>query len=303
MARESGTETVLWTWAVTPAEGDPTEPSDIALRPPEAAVIVARCCEPTSGHVHSVPLDGSEEAAQVDQGYRFDLAGSVFARVDAFTGMLGIKPAFPGFTGQWIQEAAGAFDVAVGHDGSAVVTLSVPEIDSNGVGTGSAVVVYTTEPGEPAESHRWPVPGRRYCGVVALDHGLVGLMVGEPDQGDSGLWACLHREHPGPVRLLHRGVQRRRRPWHIGATCEHRRHRRADHRHHRRWVGDLVRTRREAGRWLTPGSWWPTGRNQVSIKGLTQARPWAPHSPRREDGRCRARYAGRVEQPRSTAGA
>ncbi|CAN5284960.1 hypothetical protein BH24ACT7_BH24ACT7_15640 [soil metagenome] len=191
VATESGTETVLWTWVVTPAEGDPTEPSDIAMRPPEAAVILARCCEPTSGHVHSVPLDGSEEVAQVDQGYRFDLAGSVFARVDAFTGMLGIKPAFPGFTGQWIQEEAGAFDVAVSHDGSAVVTLVVPEIDANGIGTESAVVVYTTEPGEPADSHRWPVPEHRYCNVVALDHGLVGLMVGEPDRGDSGLWACM----------------------------------------------------------------------------------------------------------------
>lgn len=184
VSAETGASRLLATHTNDPdSEGAPTAPSDIGLHVGEQIVLVGICCEPTSGNVHSVPIDGTADGfSLVQQGFRFDVAGSVFARVDAGHGILGIQPRFPGLDNHFIDETAGAVDVAVARDGSTAIALEAPGTTHLGTVTESAVVSYSTTSSEVIESGRWPVEEGRYCGVVALEGGMVGLLVGERPQ-------------------------------------------------------------------------------------------------------------------------
>lgn len=192
VVRAGDSEEVLGRWTTIATEGDPSEISDIGFA--GNVVLMGMCCEPSSGSIFEVrqPEEGGDESEPllVDQGYRFDVKGTVFVRADSFTGILGIRPLLPSHDSQWLDTEAHAADVSISPDGdrSAVLVDPVLRLGVGPVGDEASVAVYLVHDGEVTLQERMPVETNRYCAVVWLADGQLGLLAS--DHASDYIYQC-----------------------------------------------------------------------------------------------------------------
>lgn len=166
----------------SPESPDPILATDVVLSESAGAVLVGLCCEPVSGAMFTVSLDGDDEelSPATIQGFRADLeaGGSLFARADTF-GVLGIQPSFPDVEGQLIQAEAAAADVGVDPGVRPRVSVLVDQaLASMPVHEGSeqrGVLVAERNEDGTWEQEFFPLD-EPACALVFLANGRVGLL-------------------------------------------------------------------------------------------------------------------------------
>jgi hypothetical protein len=163
-------------------------PEDISLDSATGTILYALCCE-AGGTVLAVD---DPEHRLGDQGYRVDVLGgaSLMARVDRF-GTVVIRPEFPRAEQEVVLQRIQAADVAVAPDASVLVLIDPLQVeDPDGPAASPGVLVLQ----QGADCH-WtqrliPVESGRYCSLVALAGGQVGLIKAPPTWSAAEHQAC-----------------------------------------------------------------------------------------------------------------
>jgi hypothetical protein len=147
----------------------PQSASDLAVTADGQTAYLALCCEPVSGGILSVPVDGSSEPASFDQGDSLDI-GDVYVRSDTM-GVLRWTVGAPTAADDVSVVDAGALDVAVDHTGGAVVAA----LATDGGDVASTVRTYADDGSVVDEVDL----GGAHCAVVGTTDALIAA-VGEP---------------------------------------------------------------------------------------------------------------------------
>lgn len=198
---------------------DSIDVTDLAYDSQQHSAIIATCCEPGSGQLLKVNLrDPQSGFTPVDQGFAVDVSGPLFARTDTW-GTFVTRADGP----QFILEGGGVADVAVSFEpeprilalvSSKRLRVLVPTVPAPALDPAILIHWQTETDGEQAAMEVIPRDAR-YCRIIALPDGAIGLLAGQPDPQKP--WLCIGdtldvRKHgetrkqvlkfPAPIRHL-----------------------------------------------------------------------------------------------------